>query len=121
MLLDTYNADELLANLYDDWRSLINRRAAADGFEREQLDQVYNRVLPYMLEIETARSHHDLCILGLIATAGTILQEYLKNNPIITIEIIFIRSLVTWMEPERTIGRRLMKHRHWQYALKAVA
>jgi hypothetical protein len=57
----------------------------ADGIEREQIDQIYNRVMPYMLEIETARAHHDISLIGLVATAGTILQEYLKNNPIITI------------------------------------
>jgi len=80
MLLNQYNTDELMGRLYEDWRSLVDLRSMANGPEREQLDQVYNRVLPYIIEIETARSHHDSCLLGLIATAGAILQEHLKNG-----------------------------------------
>ena len=79
-MLKEYNVDELMGRLCEDWRSLIDRRAMADGVEREQLDQVYSRILPYIIEIETAREQHDLGLLGLIATAGRILQEHLRNG-----------------------------------------
>lgn len=73
--LDEYNVDALTAHLYDDWRRLINRRSAAVGDDRVELDAVYNRLLPYIIEIELSRSHGDLSLLGLVATAGRILQD----------------------------------------------
>jgi len=80
MLLEQYNTAELMKKFCEDWRSLINRRVAADGEERQQLDKIYNKLLPYVIEIEKARSQKDLSLLGLVATAGCIMQEYFSNG-----------------------------------------
>ena len=102
MLLNQFNTDELQANFYSDWRGLVEQRARAEGPERDRLDKIYNKVLPYILEIERARNNDDLSLLGLIATAGSLLTEkkgvkmpkkdYRKIYPI----TLTIKSFISW-------------------------
>ncbi len=79
MDVESYNTSELLCRLWEDWRELIRRRREASGPDREEIDQVYNRLIGYVAKIEKARVKHDINLLGLVATAGTILDEYLRQ------------------------------------------
>ncbi len=80
MTLQDYNVNELLNRLHEDWRELITKRAVAEGVEREQYDKVYGRLIGYMAEIERIRSEQSMALPGLIATCGTILDEFLRKE-----------------------------------------
>ncbi len=77
--LKDFNTDELLEHFFEDFRELVLRRSQADGIERVRLDATYNRAFPYFCQIQQAREGKDISLLGLIATAGQIIQKGMKE------------------------------------------
>ena len=65
--------DRIRGNLFDDWRKLLLNRALASGPERQELDNLYNRLLPDIGKISRSWANPDL---SLICSCGRLLQDY---------------------------------------------
>jgi len=92
--------ERLLRNLFEDWRTLIERRIVSDGPERQELDDLYNRLLPDICKISRSWVNPDV---GLICTVGRLLQDFFlgKLLPDIADQVILwqhtpLKQVLAW-------------------------